>query len=92
MGAAGVVVDPPRLDDCPGRRQAPEEMLVQALVAQAPVQAFDKTVLLRLAGGDVVPLDCTLFLPAQDGVRGQLGAVAHREDGSTALGRRAKPC
>ena len=92
MGAAGVVVDPPRLDEGPGRRQAPEEMLVQALVAQAPIQAFDKTVLLRLAGGDVVPLDCTLFLPAQDGVRGQLGAVAHREDGSTALGRRAKPC
>ena len=53
MGAAGVIVDPPRLDDGPGRRQAPEQMLVQALVAQAPVQALDKTVLLRLAGRDV---------------------------------------
>ena len=76
MGAAGVVVDPPRLDDGPGRRQAPEEMLVQALVAQAPVQAFDKTVLLRLAGGDLAPLNRTLLLPAQDGVRGKLGAVS----------------
>ena len=54
-------------------------MLVQALVAQAPVQAFDKTVLLRLAGGDVVPLDRTLLLPAQDRVRGQLGAVVRGE-------------
>jgi hypothetical protein len=35
-------------------------MLVQALVAQAPIQALDKTILLRLAGGDGVPLDHTL--------------------------------
>ena len=79
MRAAGVVVDPPRLDDGPGRRQAPEQMLIQALVAQAPVQALDKAVLLRLAGGDVVPRDRTLLLSAKDGVRGQRGAVV-RDD------------
>ena len=79
MRAAGVVVHPPRLDEGAGRRQAPEQMLVQALVAQAAVDTLDGAVLLRLAGRDVVPLNCTLFLPAQDGVRGQLGAVVRAD-------------
>ncbi len=68
MRTAGVVVHPPRFDEGPGRRQAPEQMLGQALVAQAPIEASDKTVLLRLAGGDVGPRDRMLRLPAQDGV------------------------
>ena len=75
VGAAGVIVDPPRLDDGPGRRQAPEQMLVQALVAQAPVQALDKTVLLRLAGRDVMPLDRTLLLPAQVSTGTEVSAI-----------------
>lgn len=77
--AAGVVVHPPDLDEGSGRRQAPEQMLVQALVAQAPVQAFDEAILLRLAGRDGMPLNPTLFLPTQDCVRGQLSAVV-RDD------------
>ena len=54
-------------------------MLVQALVAHAPVQALDKTVLLRLVGEDVVPLDRMLLLPVQNRVRGRLDGVV-RDD------------
>ena len=68
MRAAGVVVHPPRLDEGPGRRQAPEQVLVQALVAQAPVQAFSEAVLLRLAGRDVMPASPTIAptMPPRD--------------------------
>src|ERR1700704_458490 len=37
--------------------------------------AVHEAVLLRLAGRDVVPADAGRIRPAQDGVRGQLGAV-----------------
>ena len=64
-----VVVDPPSLDDPADRWQASEEVLVEALVAEAAVQALDEAVLLRLAGSDVVPFDPTILLPVQDRVR-----------------------
>ena len=37
-------------------------------VAQAAVEALDKAVLLRLAGGDVVPADTGLVRPSEDSV------------------------
>jgi len=43
-------------------------MLVQALVAQATVEALDEAILHRLARCNVVPLDATLLLPGQNGV------------------------
>lgn len=60
-------------------------MLVQALIAQAPIQASNEADLLRLARRDLAPLDRTLLLPAPDRVRGQLGTIAHQEDGSMVL-------
>jgi hypothetical protein len=45
-------------------------VFVQALIAQPPFEAFDKAILHRLAGCDVVPLDPKLLLPSQDRVRG----------------------
>jgi hypothetical protein len=50
-----VVVEAPALDDGVGLGQAAKHLLVQALVAQLAVEALDEAVLLRLAGGDVVP-------------------------------------
>ena len=50
-------------------------MLVEALVTQAAVEALDEAILHRLARGNVVPFDTVVLLPAQDRVRGQLGAV-----------------
>ena len=42
-------------------------MLVQALVAQAIIEALDKAVLLRLAKSDVMPLDACVLAPREDG-------------------------
>ncbi len=43
-----VVVDPPCFDDLPGRRQAAEQVLVQALVPEPSVEALHEPVVLRL--------------------------------------------
>lgn len=42
MGAFGVVVGSPLLDDIAGMGQPAEQRLVQALVPEAPVQALDE--------------------------------------------------
>src|SRR5216684_543901 len=70
-----VVITPPGLQYGTGVRQRFEQRLVQQLVAQPAVEAFDEAVLLRFAGRDVVPADTDRIRPAQDRVRGQLGAV-----------------
>jgi len=76
--AVVVVVEAPSLDDPPGGRQALEEMLVEAFVAEATVEALHEGVLDRLAWRDVVPFDAVVLLPAEDGVRRKFGAiVAH---------------
>jgi hypothetical protein len=41
----GVVVDPPFLDDLAGLAEVGEQVLIEALVAQPTVEAFDKTIL-----------------------------------------------
>jgi hypothetical protein len=67
MRPAGIIIEPPRFIDPPPHRQAVEHVLVEALVAEAPVEALDKSVLDRLCGRDVVPSDAEFLLPAQDG-------------------------
>ena len=56
-------------------RQRPEQRLVQQFVAEPTIGTLDKAVLLRLSGRDVMPSDAGLIRPAQDGVRGELGAI-----------------
>ena len=84
MGSDGVVVDPPGFDEGASLRQRSEHMLVEAFVAQPAVKGFHKSVLHRLAGCDVVPFDADLLAPPQDRHGGQLGAIAHWEDGIAA--------
>ena len=64
-----------------------EERLVQELVPQPPVEAFDESVLGRLARRDVVPADVPLLALAQDRHAGQFGPIV-RYDGfwSASLG------
>lgn len=50
-------------------------MGVETFIAQATIEAFDVSVLLRLAGCDVVPLDPPVLRPAQDRQTRQLGSV-----------------
>lgn len=75
MWSVRVVVDPPFFDDAPSFGVVAEQMLIKALVAEAAIEAFDETVLLRLARRDIVPGDAAIFLPAQDRMRRQLSAV-----------------
>jgi hypothetical protein len=49
-------------------------MLVQALGAQATIKVFDKAVLLRFSGCDIMPFDPGALAPREDRMTGQLGA------------------
>jgi hypothetical protein len=68
----GVVVELPPQERGSGLGEAGEQRLVQQLVPQAAVEAFDEAILHRLAGRDVVPVDPRRVSPGQDGVGGQL--------------------
>ena len=69
MRSAGIVIAAPCFDDPARHWQAPKDVFVEALIPEAAVEAFDKGVLDRLSGGDVVPSNAAFLLPAQDGVR-----------------------
>lgn len=58
-----------------------EQRLVQTLVAQAAEEGFCKSILLRLARRDVVPLNPHFLRPAQDRAAGQFGAVGGHDRG-----------
>src|SRR6266404_859720 len=73
--AGGVVVDPPFFDDVSCLVEIGEQVLVEALVTQTAVEALYEAILHGFAGGNVVPFDTVVLLPAQDRVRGQLSAV-----------------
>ena len=61
MRSAGIVIAAPCFDDPARHWQAPKDVFVEALIPEAAVEAFDKGVLDRLSGGDVVPsTDCAL--------------------------------
>ena len=75
MRPAGVLVGSPLFNDATRGGEPSEEVLVEALVAEAAVQALDEAVLRRLSRRNVVPFDAPIFLPLQDRARGQLGAV-----------------
>ena len=70
-----VVVRPPCLDDPSRCSQRWEQVLVQALVAQATVKRFHKAVLLGLARRDVMPLNPCVLALREHGATGQLSAV-----------------
>lgn len=74
-----VVIVSPKGQLAPCIVQAVEHSLVQELVAQAAVEAFDDGILLRLSRVDVMPLDIVVVCPFQDRPAGELGAVTPSE-------------
>src|SRR5580692_5343983 len=74
MRPGGVVVGDPSSDDLASLIEVQKQALVEKFVAHAAVKGFDVAVLHRLAWHDVMPFDLVLFAPAQDRVRGELGA------------------
>jgi len=65
MWPVQIIVDSPFLNDLTGMAITAEQVLVEALVPQPPVKAFDEAVLHRLARRDVVPVDAMVLLPFQ---------------------------
>ena len=55
--------------------QVGEQVFVEALVAQAAIEALDEAVFNWHPRRDVMPLDLALLLPFQDGIRCQLRSV-----------------
>ena len=55
--------------------QVGKQVLVEALVHHAAIEALYEVVLHRFPRCDVVPFDPALLLPFQDRVRSKLGAV-----------------
>ena len=76
-----VVVVAPQGQLTAGISQAVEDLFVQAFIPQAAVEGLDVAILLRLARIDVMPLDLVVVRPLQDGLAGELGAIARREEG-----------
>ena len=66
--SVGVVVDPPFFDDLTRLVEVGEQVLVETLVAQSAVEAFDEAILHRFARCNVMPLDTPILLPGQDSV------------------------
>ena len=71
-----VVIVAPQGQRAAGLGQVVEDFLVEAFVAQTAVEALDVTVLLGFPGVDVVPFDLVVVRPFQDGLAGEIGAVA----------------
>jgi hypothetical protein len=62
--AMGVVIQPPFFDDDAGFIERDELVLVQALVAKAAVEAFDKGILRRLSRCDMMQPDTMFRCPS----------------------------
>src|SRR5277367_1090457 len=70
-----IVVLAPSLDLAPGVGQVLEPVRIQALVAKAAIEAFDETVLRRLAWLNVDQPDAALFGPREKATAGELRSV-----------------
>jgi hypothetical protein len=67
MRTRTIVIESPGFDDLPRFGQTVEQVFVKAFIAQAAVEAFDESVLDRLARLDVMPSH-TARNPPQDGL------------------------
>ena len=70
-----VVIVPPCRNDLPSVSEALKHVFVQALIADASVQAFGVAVLSGLARRDVMPFDAVFLCPRQNGAARELRAV-----------------
>ena len=60
-----VVVGAPCRNQVAGMAQSREQLLAQALIAQAVIEAFDDAILQGIARFEVVQFDLPLFMPPQ---------------------------
>src|ERR1700746_74829 len=75
MRSDGVVVVLPNRQNLASMGKRCEQCLVQTFIAQPAEEGFHERILLRLARGNVMPLDLHLLRPAQDRLARQLGTI-----------------
>ena len=87
MGSVGVVVNSPFLNQSFGRWQIGKEVLVEILITQSPIEAFNKLILHHCTACkrsaaesgvpwcDIVPFHLALLLLFQDRIRGWFSAI-----------------
>ncbi len=75
MGSVVVIVLLPVVGYLSGMAVAGEQMLVQALIAQPAVKAFNKAILHGFARCDIAPLNAAILLPLQHRIAGQLRTI-----------------
>jgi len=86
MRSYGIVILLPGGENGAGLGERREERFIEALVAQPPYEALDESVLLRLAGRDVVPGHIARLHPLEHDHAGELGPVVrHAALGSATL-------
>ena len=71
--AVCVIIYPPSFDDASSIIKPIEEMFVEALIAQATIEALDEGILSGFAGRDIVPFDFGILDPFEDRMAGQFG-------------------
>ena len=77
MRAGSIVVEPPGVDDVSGLGQTDEPVLVQTLIPEPPVEAFDETVLDGFPRIDESQLHSVLVRPLVEDPAGELRTVVH---------------
>lgn len=87
MGSLLVVFDHPPVDGLSDIIQGGEQVLVEQLIAEGPVEAFDVSVLIRLARLDILDGHAVVLGPAGEGLTEELRAVV----GSQHLGQATCP-
>ena len=75
MRAEIVVVITPSAERLACMGEALEDLFIEELVAQTPIETFDEGVLRRLAGSDVMPADAVLILPFEHRTAGELSPI-----------------
>jgi hypothetical protein len=75
MRSFGIVVDAPTFDYSASLGEAVKDLLIQAFVSKASVEALDECILRRLSRCNIVPFDASSTCPLQSRSRSQLGTI-----------------
>ncbi len=75
MWSVVIVVVAPWRNHAAGMAHKREQVFVQAPLAHASSEAFDKAIVHGLPGRDVMPVDLAIFLPVEHRVAGQFCSV-----------------
>src|SRR5690554_1841218 len=75
MGPVFVIVSSPVTNDFPGMGQIPEPVFVQALVSEAPIEAFDKAILSGLPRLDQLQFHPVVISPLVQRLAGELRSL-----------------